>query len=176
MKTSDSKGRTNYAALLGLTCLLSAAPLAAQEVPAGDPPAAVRPAEVPEVPMEMVEQAIKYRQNIMNSMSGLLGTAVGQLRDGFAFGPDLSGVAAGLKLVSANIVVLFPEGTDVGETKAKPEVWSDSESFADKSRQAAEATAAFAEAVDSGDKKLMLQAFKAVGESCKGCHETFRAK
>ncbi|MGB5831772.1 MAG: cytochrome c [Thiohalocapsa sp.] len=136
----------------------------------------VVPATAEEVSMEKAEQAIKYRQNVMSAMGGLLGTAVGQLREGFTFGPDLKGVAAGLKLVSSDVAALFPEGTDIGETKAKPEVWSDSEGFADKSTQAADAAAAFAEAVDSGDKKMMLQAFKMVGDSCKGCHEDYRAK
>ena len=134
------------------------------------------PAAAEEVPMEKVEQAIKYRQNVMSAMSGLLGTAVGQLRDGFAFGPDINGVAAGLEAVTMDIAALFPEGTDLGETKAKAEVWSDSEGFSDKSKQAADAAKAFSEAVKSGDKTMMLQAFKGVGDSCKGCHEAYRAE
>ncbi|MGD8208136.1 MAG: cytochrome c [Thiohalocapsa sp.] len=127
-----------------------------------------------DVPMEKVEQAVKYRQNVMSTMSGLAGTAVGQLRDGFSYGPELSAVAAALQAVTADIPSLFPEGTDFGETEAKPEIWSDSAGFAEKSKEAADAAAAFAEAVESGDKKMMLGAFKAVGDSCKGCHEAYR--
>jgi cytochrome c556 len=75
-----------------------------------------------------------------------------------------------------DIAALFPEGTDFGETKAKAEVWSDSEGFSEKSKQAADAAKAFSEAVKSGDKTMMLQAFKGVGDSCKGCHEAYRAE
>ena len=134
------------------------------------------PATAEEVPLEKVEQAIKYRQNVMGTMAGLLGTAIGQLRDGFGYGPDLNAVAAGLAAVTKDIPALFPEGTDVGETKAKAGIWSDADGFAAKSKDAEEAAAAFAEAVSSGDKKAMLGAFKAVGDSCKGCHEKYRAE
>ncbi len=129
-----------------------------------------------EVPLEKVEQAIKYRQSVMSIMGGLMGTAVGQLRDGFTFGPDLRAVAAGLQAMTADIPVLFPEGTDSGDTEAKPEIWSDRVGFEDKAKKAADAAAAFAKAVESGDKKMMMQAFKSVGNSCKGCHETYRAE
>jgi len=127
-----------------------------------------------EVPMDKVEQAVKYRQNVMSTMGGLTGTAVGKLRDGFEFGPALSDVAAALQATTADIPALFPEGTDFGETDAKAEVWSDAEGFAEKSAEAKDAAAAFAEAVESGDKAMIMQAFRAVGESCKGCHEAYR--
>lgn len=127
-----------------------------------------------EIPLEKVEQAIKYRQSVMSTMGGLMGTAVGQLRDGFTFGPDLGAVATGLQAVTADIPGLFPEGTDSGDTEAKTEIWSDSAGFADKAKKATEAAAAFAKAVESDDNKVMMQAFKALGDSCKGCHETYR--
>jgi cytochrome c556 len=126
--------------------------------------------------MDKVEQAVKYRQNVMDAMGGLAGAAVGKLRDGFDFGPGLGDIASGLQAMAADIPSLFPEGTDFGETKAKPEVWSDADGFADKAAEAKDATAAFAEAVKSGDKAAMMQAFRDVGDACKGCHEEYRKK
>ena len=129
-----------------------------------------------DVPMEKVEQAIKYRHNVMSTLGGLVGTAVGKLRDGFEFGPSLESVAAGLVANTQDIPGLFPEGTDFGETDATAEVWSDAPGFADKAQQAADAAASFQEAVKSGDKATIMGAFKEVGDSCKGCHEDYRKK
>jgi cytochrome c556 len=135
---------------------------------------AAAPVSAQEVPMEKVEQAVKYRQNVMSAMGGLVGVAIGHLRDGFTYGPDLGMTASALQALSADIAALFPEGTDFGETDATAEVWSDRAGFEDKSKEAADATAAFAEAVKSGDKAATMQAFKSVGDACKGCHETYR--
>jgi cytochrome c556 len=136
--------------------------------------AVVTPVSAAEIPMDKVEQAVKYRQNVMSIMGGLTGTAVGKLRDGFEFGPDLEAVAAALVATTGDIPALFPAGTDFGETDATAEVWSDAEGFADKAREAEEAAKGFHEAVKSGDKATIMGAFKAVGDSCKGCHEAYR--
>ncbi|MBK1631243.1 hypothetical protein CKO31_10930 [Thiohalocapsa halophila] len=132
------------------------------------------PVAAEDVPMDKVEQAVKYRQAVMSTMGGLVGTAVGQLRDGFEFGPGLDTVAASLVATTDDIPALFPAGTDFGETDATAEVWSDAEGFAEKSKEAKEAAASFQEAVASGDKATLMGAFKAVGDSCKGCHEAYR--
>ncbi len=132
------------------------------------------PAAAADVPMDKLEEAVKYRQNVMSIMGGLVGTAVGRLRDGFEFGPGLDAVAAALVATTADIPALFAEGTDFGETDATAEVWSDAEGFAEKATAAADAAASFQEAVASDDKASIMGAFKAVGDSCKGCHEAYR--
>ena len=134
----------------------------------------ILPAQAEEVPMEKAEAAIKYRQNVMSAMGGLAGTVVGQLRDGFSYGPDLKGVAAAMGTLSTDIPALFPSGTDIGETKAKPEVWSKRQQFEDAASKAEEKIAAFADAVDQGDRGAIFGAFKDVGDACKGCHDEFR--
>jgi cytochrome c556 len=132
------------------------------------------PAPAEEVPMEKAEAAIKYRQNVMSAMGGLAGVVVGQLRDGFSYGPDLKGVAAALGTLSTDIPALFPTGTDIGETKAKAEVWSRRQQFEEAASKAKEKIAAFADAVDQGDRGAIFGAFKGVGDACKGCHDEFR--
>ena len=42
--------------------------------------------------------------------------------------------------------------------------------------KAQETTAAMAEAVASGNRGAIMSSFSAVGKSCKGCHESFRAE
>jgi len=129
-----------------------------------------------EIPLEKADAAIKYRQNVMSALGGLAGTVVGQLRDGFSYGPDLTGVAAGMETLSADIPALFPAGTDMGDTKAKPEVWSKRTEFEEAASKAKDKIAAFAMAVKHEDRKAIFGAFREVGESCKGCHDDFRSE
>jgi cytochrome c556 len=76
--------------------------------------------------------------------------------------------------LSADIPALFPPGTDFGETKAKPEVWSKRQEFEKSASKAKEAIAAFSAAAEKGDRKETFAAFKEVGGACKGCHDDFR--
>lgn len=138
--------------------------------------AAMLAAQAEQIPMDKIEPAIKYRQNVMKAMGGLTGTAVGQLRDGFTQGPELEAVAAALQALAADIPALFPEGTDFGETEAKPEVWSQREAFEQAAEESKRSIDAFAAAVQQGDRKAMLTAFKKMGDACKACHEDFREK
>jgi len=127
-----------------------------------------------EIPLEKAEAAIKYRQNVMSALGGLAGTVVGQLRDGFSYGPDLKDVTVALRTLSTDIPALFPTGTDVGETKAKAEVWSKRQQFEEAASKAKEKIGAFADAVDQGERGAIFGAFKEVGDACKGCHDDFR--
>ncbi|MGD2083003.1 MAG: cytochrome c [Chromatiales bacterium] len=127
-----------------------------------------------EIAFDKIEPAIKYRQNVMKAIGGLAGTSVGQLRDDLQFGPDLPAVARALQALTRDIPALFPEGTDFGETDAKPEVWSKRDAFEEAAQKATDAVDAFAASVDEGDRREMLKAFKAMGDACKNCHEDFR--
>jgi cytochrome c556 len=50
------------------------------------------------------------------------------------------------------------------------------EGFQKYANDAAEATAALAVAAEANDRGAMGKAFKAVGNSCKGCHDNYRAE
>jgi cytochrome c556 len=62
-------------------------------------------------------------------------------------------------------------GTTV-KTDAKPEVWSNAAGFAEAWTKFDTAVAGLASSTDMASFKA---AFPALGASCKGCHETFRA-
>lgn len=70
----------------------------------------------------------------------------------------------------------FGEGTDKGNTKALPEVWTKQAAF----RQAADKMfgemAKLDAAVKSGNFDNVKTAFGGVGAACKACHDDFRAK
>lgn len=129
-----------------------------------------------ELSMEQADAAIKYRQNVMTAIGGLMGTSIGQLRDGISYGPSLQQVTAAMQALSSDVPALFPKGSDFGETDAKPEVWEDPKGFQEAAAKLSKEVDAFAAAVQTGDKGKMLGAFKNVGDACKGCHEDFRVK
>lgn len=134
--------------------------------------ASVQAAE--EIPMDKIEPAIKYRQNVMQAMGGLVGASAGRLRDGFKHGPDMSAIADALQALSKDIPALFPEGTDFGETKAKAAVWDNRDKFEKAASNLKDKVDAFAKAAKSDDRAATLKAFKGMGDACKGCHEDFR--
>lgn len=74
---------------------------------------------------------------------------------------------------------LLPEGTDngamAGKTRALPVIWTDPEDAAAKHAAFTKASAALAEAAPNGLDALR-GAMGALGQSCKGCHDTYRAK
>lgn len=127
-----------------------------------------------EIPLDKVESAIQYRQNVMQAIGGLVGTSVGQIRDTLEYGPELKAVAQGLQALTRDIPSLFPAGSDFGETDAKAEIWENWEQFEQSAADTREAVDGFAAAVDGGDRREMLRAFKEMGDACKACHEDFR--
>jgi cytochrome c556 len=66
---------------------------------------------------------------------------------------------------------LFPPGSDAGETKAKPEVWSDRAGF-EKTMQDAIAAAGALAAVK--EEAAFRPALGALGQNCKACHDKYR--
>lgn len=94
--------------------------------------------------------------------------------------PDLAVVkqsAAAMAALAPKLLSWFPAGTgpDVGNTRAKPEIWQKQEDFALKARDFQKAVADFGDAAQSGNFDRINAAFGAVGTSCKACHDLYRA-
>ncbi len=67
---------------------------------------------------------------------------------------------------------LFPEGSDKGKTRAKPEIWTNRAEFDAIMKTAIEKAKALMN-VDSPDK-LAPAVMELGGKGCKACHEKFR--
>jgi len=66
---------------------------------------------------------------------------------------------------------LFPAGSDGGESRAKPEIWTDRAGF-DKQMKDAQAAAVALQSVK--EEAAFLPALRTLGGSCKSCHEMYR--
>jgi cytochrome c556 len=76
-------------------------------------------------------------------------------------------IADNLKTASA----LFPAGSGGGESRAKPEIWTDAAGF-EKAMKDGQAAAAALQGVK--DETAFGPAVGALGASCKACHEKYR--
>jgi cytochrome c556 len=68
----------------------------------------------------------------------------------------------------------FGEGSDKGETKAKPEIWQKRSDFDAKMDKMITAVKALPQA--AGDPATLKKAVSDAGAACKACHDDYRAK
>jgi cytochrome c556 len=120
------------------------------------------------------ENQIKYRQAVMSAIGGHTGAASQIVRGNVVAEGALLIHAEALAALTRDIPHLFPEGSDLGETKAKPTIWEQWDKFTEASAKARTATDGFLAAVKHGDPQAIGAAFRQVGDSCKGCHDDFR--
>jgi cytochrome c556 len=88
----------------------------------------------------------------------------------------LEGPANAIRKWSIQFPTLFPAGSDKGNTKAAPTVWSDQAGFQKAAMQLTTTAEALASAAKSGDATAVAAAFKEVGEACGACHKEYRLK
>ena len=124
------------------------------------------------------EDAIKYRQGAFTVMASHFGriAAMAQGKAPFdakaaAFNANIANDLAALPFTA------FAEGTDKGApNRAKPEIWKEAAKF----KAAGDKMVAEMAKLDAAAKTGSLDAIKAavggVGQSCKACHDDFRAE
>jgi cytochrome c556 len=96
-----------------------------------------------------------------------------------AAGPAADVVAPARKIVEleAAFVKYFPAGSDKGDTKALPAVWTDWKGFEAASTNLTEQATKLADLGAAGKSADDIKAqFGAMGKACGGCHNTYRAK
>ena len=65
-------------------------------------------------------------------------------------------------------------GTDKGETRALPEIWTEQAKFKEGAEKLQAETAKLSAADNTGNLDAVKAAFGAVGQSCKACHDAYR--
>lgn len=121
------------------------------------------------------EDAIKYRKSALTVMATHFG-ALGAMANGRA--PYDAAAAARHADVLAVVHTLpwagFAAGTDKGDTRAKPEIWTEAAKFKEgQDRLHADMTKLVA-AAKTGSLDNLKAAFGPNSGSCKACHDAFR--
>jgi len=89
----------------------------------------------------------------------------------------LEGPAKAIQRWAGVIPTLFTKGSEQGHnTKALPEVWSDSAGFQKAAATLGEAAGKLVEVAKAGDADGVAAQVKAIGDACGACHRTYRAK
>jgi cytochrome c556 len=124
------------------------------------------------------EGAIKYRKAVMKAVGGHMGAMAGIVK-GKVKGSqkEMEALSHAMRELASITPLIFPEGSDFGETRALEVIWQKPKEFK-KVLDAflAEATK-LAEISHSGDKQAFGAQFKAMGKNaCGACHKNFREK
>ena len=124
------------------------------------------------------EDAIKYRQSALFVMGQHFGR-IGAMASGKA--PFDAKAAADNAEIVAEMSKLpwvgFLAGTDKGgNTKAKPEIWTEQAKYKESSEKLMAETAKLSAAAKTGNLDTLKTAFAATADTCKSCHDTFRNK
>lgn len=91
---------------------------------------------------------------------------------------DLQKRVARVAFLAPQLSEVFPDFSATGETKAKPEIWSNRADFDGKLKDFQSHVLALAQVVekDAGNADAFKAAAAAVGKDCKGCHDEYKAK
>ena len=68
------------------------------------------------------------------------------------------------------------EGSDKGQTGAKPEIWKEQAKFTDLRDKMQAEVAKVSAAAKSGNLDNLKAVFGAAGQSCKNCHDNYRRR
>lgn len=123
------------------------------------------------------EEIVKYRQSVMLSQRGHMAAAAAIIQGKVDFKDQLMVHAKALEGTTKDLTSLFPDRTsDIGETKALKEVWTNKDEFRKRAKDAQQKAAALAQAVSTGDSMSYGERLKDLSETCKACHKDFRKK
>lgn len=120
--------------------------------------------------------AIVHRQAIYDIVGGHMKAIKSILMLEFDASKDLTFHAQGVVDGFSHMGNSFPPGSDKGETKAKPEIWSNKDKFDQLGKNAFAAANELLKATQGGDKQTTQAALKKTWEACKACHEDFKSK
>lgn len=121
------------------------------------------------------EDAIKYRKASFTVM-GTHFSRIGAMASGRV--PFDAAVAADSAAIVETMSKLpwpaFGAGTDKGDTRALPAIWSEQAKFREGADRMQAEVAKLAAAARTGNLDSVKAAFGAAGQSCKACHDNFR--
>ena len=121
------------------------------------------------------EDAIKYRKAAFTVMAAHFGRVAAMATGKMPF--DAKAVAENAEvatMLSKLPFAGFVEGSDKGDTRAKPEIWSEMDKVKAGAAKMQEEMAKLNVAAKSGNMDAIKAAVGETGKTCKGCHDNYR--
>lgn len=121
------------------------------------------------------EDAIKYRKAAMTVMAAHFGRVAAMANGKAPF--DAKAAADNAEIATAMSKLPFAgfiDGSDKGETKAKPEIWTEMDKFRAGATKMQDEMVKLSAAAKGGNLDGIKAAAGEVGKACKGCHDNYR--
>lgn len=121
------------------------------------------------------EDAIKYRKSAFSLMGTHFGRVAAMANGRAPYDAKAAADNAALAETMSHLPwVAFADGSDKGETKAKPEIWSDKARFAESAEKLQAELVKLNLAARVGTLEALKPAVSSVAGTCKNCHDNFR--
>ncbi|MEO8079168.1 MAG: cytochrome c [Caldimonas sp.] len=121
------------------------------------------------------EQAIRYRQSVMTVMNRHFGIVAAMAAGKIPFDAKAAAENADIAAAMSKLpFVAFVEGSDKGNTKAEPKIWTETDKFHAAATKMQDAMARFDVAAKGGNLDAIKVAVDETGRACKACHDSYR--
>jgi cytochrome c556 len=121
------------------------------------------------------QAAFAKREDTMRRMGHALYLGVGRVVKGTAeLTPDTVTAADTVVSLSQTLTPLFPVGSDVEDSKMKPEIFTAQDRIPQLVAGVEDAAQELSTAVKSGDKSAIAAAYAVTNNACNACHNQFR--
>lgn len=123
------------------------------------------------------EDAIKYRRGVYAVIGWNFGPMAAMAKGDRPYdAADFARRAEIVAYMSKLPLEGFVEGSETGDTKAKPEIWLEMDDFKAKLEKMQSEAAKLAEVAKKGDLAAAKAQLGETGKACKACHDKFRNK
>lgn len=116
---------------------------------------------------------VDYRQHAMSAVGGHMQAIVDIIQGKVTHEGHMATHASALADLADLADTLFPASSQGGD--ALPAIWENGEDFQSKLAAFKKAAASFKAAAGSGDMGQIGGALQQLGQTCKGCHDDYRA-
>jgi cytochrome c556 len=121
------------------------------------------------------EDAIKYRKGALTVMGAHFGRVAAMASGRAPYDAKAAADNAAIAEAMSKLPwAAFTEGSDKGDTKAKPEIWSDKARFAEAAEKMQAEMIKLNVAARVGTLDALKPAVSSAAGTCKNCHDNFR--
>ena len=121
------------------------------------------------------EDAIKYRKAAFTVMAAHFGRVAGMANGKIPFDAKMAADNAEIATMMSKLPYAgFVDGSDKGDTKAEPKIWTERDKFNAAATKMQEEMAKFNVVAKGGNIDAIKAAVGDTGKACKACHDTYR--
>jgi cytochrome c556 len=121
------------------------------------------------------EDAIKYRKSALTVMSTHFGRVAGMANGKIPFDAKAVSENADIAAFMSKLpFVAFIPGSDQGQTKAEPKIWTEKDKFDADAKTLQDEMAKLATVAKGGNIDAIKAQVGETGKACKACHDNYR--